>query len=106
MKKVLSLALCLILALSMFAIVPMTASAAEAELSPTAATSGKTGECTWSLDGTVLTISGNGSMGHYAISGRSPWGPSITRLVIKNGVTDIGNFGFFGYSPCIYIVHF
>ena len=104
MKKVLSLALCLVLALSMFAIVPMTASAAEAELSPTAATSGKTGECTWSLDGTVLTISGNGSMGHYAISGRSPWGTSITRLVIKNGVTDIGNFGFYGCNKLSSVV--
>ena len=47
MKKVLSLALCLVLALSMFAVVPMTASATAAELSPTGATSGKTGDCTW-----------------------------------------------------------
>ncbi len=95
MKKVLSLVLCLILALSMFAIVPMTASAAEAELSPTGATSGKTGNCTWSLDGTVLTISGNGSMGHYGASfGAAPWGTAITRVVIKNGVTNIGNFAF------------
>ena len=95
MKKVLSLVLCLILALSMFAIVPMTASAAEEELSPTGATSGKTGNCTWSLDGTVLTISGNGSMGHYGASfGAAPWGTAITRVVIKNGVTNIGNFAF------------
>ncbi len=95
MKKVLSLALCLVLALSLFAIVPMTASAAEAELSPTGATSGKTGNCTWSLDGTVLTISGNGSMGHYGASfGPTPWGTAITRVVIKNGVTNIGNFAF------------
>ena len=95
MKKVLSLVLCLVLALSMFAIVPMTASAAEAELSPTGATSGKTGNCTWSLDGTVLTISGNGSMGHYGASfGAAPWGTAITRVVIKNGVTNIGNFAF------------
>ena len=95
MKKVLSLVLCLVLTLSMFAIVPMTASAAEEELSPTGATSGKTGNCTWSLKGTVLTISGNGSMGHYGASfGAAPWGTAITRVVIKNGVTNIGNFAF------------
>lgn len=95
MKKVLSLVLCLILALSMFAIVPMTASAAEEELSPTAATSGETGDCTWSLDGTVLTISGNGSMGVYGASfGPAPWGTAITRVVIKTGVTDIAQFAF------------
>ena len=27
--------------------------------------SGTTGDCTWTLDGTVLTISGNGAMANY-----------------------------------------
>lgn len=32
--------------------------------------SGTTGDCTWTLDGTVLTISGNGEMGDYNLRGR------------------------------------
>ena len=48
--------------------------------------SGTTGECTWTLDGTVLTISGNGKMEDYY----KPWGKSITEVIIENGVTSIG----------------
>lgn len=38
------------------------------------ATSGTTGDCTWTLDGTVLTISGNGYMYYYPASDYLPWG--------------------------------
>lgn len=63
-----------------------------------AATSGTTGDCTWSLDGTVLTISGNGDMGDYVdtidgIVGR-PWDNSITSVNITDGVTSIGSVAF------------
>ncbi len=52
-----------------------------------AATSGKTGDCTWTLDSDgVLTISGNGKMKDYY----TPWGKSITEVIIENGVTSIG----------------
>ena len=51
-----------------------------------AATNGTTGDCTWTLDGTVLTISGNGKMEDYY----KPWGKSITEVIIENGVTSIG----------------
>ena len=51
-----------------------------------AATNGTTGDCTWTLDGTVLTISGNGKMKDYY----TPWGESITEVIIENGVTSIG----------------
>ena len=34
------------------------------------ATSGKTGDCTWTLDGTVLTVSGNGEMLHTKVNGK------------------------------------
>ncbi|MBO5039629.1 MAG: leucine-rich repeat protein, partial [Clostridia bacterium] len=54
-----------------------------------AATSGKIGGCTWSLDGTVLTISGNTYMG-----AGSPWGKSITEVIIEDGVTTIGYYAF------------
>lgn len=57
------------------------------------ATSGTTGDCTWSLDGTILTISGNGEMGNYGPS-EVPWGTEITKAIIKNGVTCIGECAF------------
>ena len=57
-------------------------------------TSGTTGDCTWTLDGTVLTISGNGEMGNYN-SSAAPWGTSITEVIITAGVTSIGNFAFY-----------
>ena len=60
-----------------------------------AATNGTTGDCTWTLDSDgVLTISGNGKMEDYN-SGR-PWGTSIKKAVIENGVTSIGNQAFSG----------
>ncbi|MDD7344147.1 MAG: leucine-rich repeat protein [Ruminococcus sp.] len=59
-----------------------------------AATNGTTGDCTWTLDGTVLTISGNGEMEDYNGDKASPWGTSITKVVIKGGVTSIGEEAF------------
>ncbi len=58
-----------------------------------AARSGTSGDCTWSLDGTVLTISGNGEMEDYYSS--LPWGTSITEVIIKDGVTSIGSHAFY-----------
>ena len=60
------------------------------------ATSGITGDCTWTLDGTVLTISGNGAMADYSYSERAPWSIDITEVVIGSGVTNLGNFAFSG----------
>ena len=49
-------------------------------------TSGITGDCTWTLDGTKLTISGNGAIADYDYYSKpSPWGRSITEVVIENG---------------------
>ena len=53
-----------------------------------------TGDCTWTLDGTKLTISGNGAIADYRYY-ESPWGRSITEVVIENGVTHIGNCAFY-----------
>ena len=60
-----------------------------------AATSGTTGDCTWSLDGTVLTISGDGEMDNYSSFRNSPWGKQITEVIIEDSVTRIGAFSFF-----------
>ena len=59
-----------------------------------AATSGTTGDCTWTLDGTVLTISGNCVMGNYSPSSKAPWGTAITEVIIEDGVTSIGEYAF------------
>lgn len=70
--------------------------------------SGSTGSCKWSLDGMVLTISGNGEMGNYipkeltdpnpgagTIKNNTPWGTAITKVIIEQGVTKIGKYCFF-----------
>ena len=57
--------------------------------------SGTTGECTWTLDSDgVLTISGNGKMADYKYNNVAPWRTSITKVVIENGVTSIGDAAF------------
>lgn len=58
------------------------------------ATSGTTGSCTWTLDGTVLTISGNGPMDESAYD-TGPWGRKITEVIIEDGVTSIGKYAFY-----------
>ena len=62
-----------------------------------AATSGITGACTWSLDGTTLTISGVGAMAEYSWNNK-PWGKDITHVIIEEGVTRIGQFAFYSCS--------
>lgn len=53
--------------------------------------SGSTGACTWELDGTVLYIRGNGSMGDYWADSTPPnWGRDITTLYVEEGVTTVG----------------
>lgn len=73
---------------------PFEVSAAETVQS-VGASSGVTGECTWTLDDNgVLTISGNGAMESYSSSASLPWGTNIKSVVIENGVTGIGNYAF------------
>ena len=67
-------------------------------------TSGTTGDCTWTLDGTKLTISGNGAIADYEYSKPSPWGRSITEVIIENGVTSIGDGVFSGCKSLTSII--
>ena len=62
------------------------------------ALSGVTGDCAWSLDGTVLTVSGNGKTGDFAEwdSSDRPWGNNLTEVIIKDGVTEVGAWAFYG----------
>ncbi len=89
LKKLLPLALSLMLILSA---VPMGLFCITA--SAETATSGTTGDCTWTLDGTVLTISGEGQMGNNYQNSDLPWGESITEVIIKPGVATIGGSAF------------
>ena len=61
-----------------------------------AAASGTTGSCTWVLNGSELSITGTGPMGNYTSSSPSPWGKSITKVTIGEGVTTVGNYAFNG----------
>ena len=87
----------LILSALMITSVPafqLSAFAAETENAEVGATSGTTGNCTWTVDNGVLTISGNGAMGGYD-SSYAPWKSlQITKAVINNGVTNIGEGAF------------
>lgn len=66
---------------------------------------GTTGDCTWTLVDTHLTISGNGKMGDYVYQAgehyplQTPWGTDIgsavTAVTIGKGVTHIGNYAFY-----------
>ena len=75
--------------------------------------SGTTGDCIWTFDEStgILTISGNGEMGNYSdnyfyeediyFDDRAPWhvySPVIKTIIIKDGVTSIGEFTFYNCS--------
>ena len=92
MKKLLSILLSVCLILTALIIIPITADSAQADYAVTGE-SGETGDCTWSLEGTKLTISGSGAMADYQYD--VPWGKDITEVVIEDGVTAIGARAFF-----------
>ena len=48
----------------------------------------------WSLDGTVLTISGKGPMDDNPKI-TPPWGTGITKVIIEPGITAIGAYAFY-----------
>lgn len=83
-KRVLSFILAVSILFTMFTILPIVAKAQ----------SGHCGEnVTWTLDDNgTLTISGNGPMWNANVFGH---GDSIDTVIIKNGVTAIGNRSFY-----------
>lgn len=89
MKKFLSvlLSLVLIIFICSIGLFNITASAA---------TSGTTGDCTWSLDGTTLTIGGKGYMRGYDYENNmTPWGNSVTNIIVEYDVLSIGRAAFY-----------
>ena len=68
----------------------VTVYAAEAD-GVAGASSGVTGDCTWTLDYGVLTISGSGATAYYDTAvNKTPWGYNIKKVIIEDGVTQIG----------------
>ena len=109
-RKSISVLLSFIMVFSVFTVIPCSASAIEDENASIGTTSGTTGDCTWSLDGTVLTISGNGKMeDNYDINPRNgsfvtsaPWADYLfNTVVIEDGVTRIGKYTFYGCESLI-----
>lgn len=52
----------------------------------------------------TLTISGTGSMKDYTYNAAVPWASlkqEITKVVVENGVTNVGAYAF-SYYPCTY----
>lgn len=90
MKKIVSYIVSILILVS---VLPLNALAESAVVK-----SGTTGDCTWTLDGTVLTISGNGVMGNYGYSSKdkAPWGTNITQVIIESGITSIGDYACYG----------
>lgn len=86
MKKFLTLLLSLLLILAVF---PLCVSAEDV--------SGVTGDCSWSISGSTLTVSGNGSMADYSSNRDTPWydySYSFSTVKIKEGVKHIGSHSF------------
>lgn len=97
MKKYLSLFICVLIIFSSFTI--LNVSAKESNIQNVGNIYGGTiDECSWNYDtGTnTLTISGNGTMNTEPLE-NFPWDAykdEITRVIINNGVTNIGNCAF------------
>ena len=73
-------------------------------LSANAKSSGTCGpDLKWHLtDDGVLTITGKGEM--YGYSNRGPWGSSIKRVIIGDGVTTIGQYAFSGCNSLTSVI--
>ncbi len=95
-KKIVSIVMAVCIVLTLFSAVPFSASAET--------TSGTTGECTWTLDGAHLTISGDGWMDNYQGDEEAPWGKNITTVTIEYGVLDIGSCAFYDCKNLINII--
>ena len=80
----------------MFSVFSITAFAAEDSSCPVSANSGTIGDCTWSVENKVLTISGNGTTGDMPASfAAPPWGKDISLVIVEEGVTSLGNYLFY-----------
>ena len=99
MKKKFNKAIAVLLALLMvtttISVFPLTVLSAEGTEEPVGATSGTSGDCTWTNNNGHVTISGEGRMADYRYYTDSPWyGQGVKSVVIEQGVTNVGNRAF------------
>ncbi len=98
-NRVLSIILCLVLVISVFGSISIV-SAAGLKTSQAEISSGLTYKCSWTLDDNgTLIISGDGAMGNYYVENQyySPFmSQSIKKVIIEDGVTNIGSSAFIG----------
>jgi len=83
MKKIISIALCIIMCFSMLCI----ASAEET--------------AKWELKDGVLTVSGSGVIGDFKSETEAPWYDKVMdvkKIVVNEGITRIGDYAFYGCS--------
>lgn len=67
-----------------------------------ATTYGKAGDnVLWELDGGTLTISGTGPMYDYTSRNSPPWNSQLKKVIIKPGITSIGNWAFNSSSDLV-----
>ena len=64
-------------------------------LTASAVTSGTTGDCSWSVNGNVLTISGNGATEDFYSFSSYDFAKTITKVIVENGVERIGSSLFY-----------
>ncbi len=92
MKRTVTLALALLLLLSLLPCGVLAAGTVA---------SGACGSLTWTLDSEgTLTVSGTGEMPDFAY-GEQPWkdhAGSIRKVVLKSGVTSVGQYAFFSFE--------
>ena len=105
--KIISFFLSFTILLGAFNISSFAFSATQTDLVETNVVSGTTGDCTWTLNGTILTVSGNGEMADYnywSDTNKAPWGTSVTAVTISNGVTRIGTDAFYNCTDLTNVV--
>ena len=68
--------------------------------------SGQDGNISWSIEDRTLTFTGTGNMKNYDFKRMSPWSSyseQIEKVIIGDGVTNIGNCAFCGCSSIVSI---
>ena len=89
MKKIITIALTLVLMLSLFSL-PVSAKGGEFF-----------GGLSWTLEDNVLTISGKGAMPDWSAASKTPWYSSkgtISTIKIEEGISHIGKYAFYGFT--------
>lgn len=96
MKTLLKSLAVFVTAAMIITMLPFAVYAAETKSSDVGASSGTSGDCTWTLgDSGELVISGSGRMYNYSLRSPAPWGTDVTSVVIESGVTQIGSYAFY-----------